>query len=328
MNISSSTFSNMQQMQQTQRKEPPSTVELANKVMETSDIDGDSLLSIDELDLSEESFASIDEDGDGTLSNSELQNSLSSMLDNMKNQKTSPEQFGQMLSNMGLEVPQPPQGGGMPNTSQMASDIFSSNDINTDGLMNISELQINEDLFSSMDGDGDGSITQEELAQGLTTLFESVENNEMSKDEAGDVLSQLGVPPMPSEGSQVEMQAQNSESSVSQTQGGGEAGGGAAGGGGGGESSEEYEDADINQDGIVSAAEYAAYYGSDDEDMANYTMDLVSTLMDAIKAESEENGNNEDDIDLSKFKQIMSMVNEQTQDSKTSEMLDKFISQL
>ena len=307
MNISSSNFSNsmMQQVQQSQRNTPPSSSELSSKIMETNDIDGDSLLSIEELNLSEEKFSSMDTDGDGSLSGSDIESSLSSMLDNMKNQKTSPQEFGEILSNMGLEVPPPPQKGGRPDVQTMASDIFSSNDADSNGLLSIKELGISEDIFTSLDGNEDGSITQEELSQGLTTLFSSIESGEMSKDEAGEVLSQLGVPPPPQ-------------------------GGGKPQGGGGGESSSdsEYEDADTNQDGVVSASEYAAYYGSDSQDsMSEYTMDLVSTLMDALKSEQTENGT-DDDIDLSKFKQVMSMVNEQIQDPKTSEMLDKYISQM
>lgn len=231
MNISSSSFdsSMIQQMQQSGRKEPPSAADLTSEIMETSDINGDSLLSIDELNLSEETFSSMDEDGDGNLSSSEIQNSLSSMLDNMKNQNTSPEEFGQLLSNMGLEVPAPPPAmGGMPNTTQMASDIFSSSDADEDGLLSIEELGISNEIFTSLDTDEDGSISEEELAQGLSTLFDSVQSGEMSKEEAGEVLSALGVPPPPS-------------------------GGGKPQGGGGGSSSEEYDEADTNQDGTVSA---------------------------------------------------------------------------
>lgn len=307
MNILSSSYDStmMQQMQQTQRKEPPSAEELADKIMEASDANGDSLLSIDELNISEELFENMDEDGDGTLSNSEILNSLSSMLEDMKNKKTSPQEFGQLLSDMGLDVPPPPPPmGGMPDTSKMAADIFSSKDTDSDALLSIEELDISEELFATLDTDEDGSISEDELAQGLTVIFESVQNGEMSKDEAGEVLSQLGL---------------------EKPQGNGQPMGGGA--GGGDSSEEEYEDADTNQDGVVSAAEYAAYYGSSNDDMANYTVNLVSTLIDALKTEAQENETDES-IDLSQFKQIMTMVNEQIQDPKTSEILDKYISQI
>ena len=81
MNISSSNYSsNSSLIQQTQRSAPPSATELASSVMETSDLDSDSLLSIDEINLSEDAFSDMDEDGDGLLSSSEIENTFSSML--------------------------------------------------------------------------------------------------------------------------------------------------------------------------------------------------------------------------------------------------------
>ena len=79
MNISSSNFSNsmMQQSQQMQRSAPPSASQLSSQIMETSDLNSDSLLSIDEVNLSDETFSSIDEDGDGSLSSSEIETSFS-----------------------------------------------------------------------------------------------------------------------------------------------------------------------------------------------------------------------------------------------------------
>lgn len=309
MNISSSSFSSsmMQQAQQTQRSAPPSAAELSSKVMETSDLDSDSLLSIDEVKLSDEVFSSIDEDGDGSLSSRELETSFSDMLEGMKNQTTSPEEFGTMLSNMGLEVPPPPQqGGGMPNVSEMASEIFSKNDTDEDGLLSIDELDISEELMSAMDSDSDGSITQEELEQGLKTLFDSVESGEKSKEEVGEQLTSLGVEPPQG------------------APGGGPGGGGPGGGGGESASTEEYDEADTNEDGIVSTAEQAAYDGTSSDDMTDYTMKLVSTLMDALKSEDDSS----DTMDLSKFKSIMSMVNNETQDGATAQKLNAYVSNL
>ncbi len=307
MNISSSSFSSSM-MQQSQRSAPPSATELSSKVMETSDLDSDSLLSIDEVNLSDEAFSSMDEDGDGSLSSSEIETSFSAMLDSMKNQNTSPEEFGTLLTNMGLDVPAPPsKNGAMPNASELASDIFSKNDTNEDGLLSVDELDISEELLSSMDSDEDGNISQEELAQGLQTLFDNVESGEMSKEEVGDELTSLGVEP-PAGGQ-------------------GPGGGGPGGGGGGGESSteEEYDEADINEDGVVTAAEQAEYDGTTTtDDMTDYTMKLVSTLMDALKTEDDTS----DSMDLSKFKSIMSMVNNETQDSATAQKLNAYVSNL
>lgn len=312
MNISTSGYSSIMQSTSMQPPKGPSATQLTSEVMEVSDIDGDSLLSIDELGVSAELFSSFDSDGDGSVSSDELEDTLSSKLDSIKNQELTPQEFGSFLSELGLEVPPPPQQQGQPNATQMASDIFSSNDTDEDGLLSLSELNISEELFTSLDADEDGSITQEELAQGLTTLFESVESGEMSKEEAGEVLSQMGVekPSGPPPG-----------------------GGGMGGGGGGGSSEEEvYDPADTNQDGVVSALEqevYDASQSSNTQDMEEYTIKLVSTLLDALKAEeSSGDSASSDSLDMSKYKQIMSMVNNQIQDSDTAQKLGTYLSNM
>ena len=302
MSISSTTSSSMMQqmmqMQQAQQPKPPSSTDLVSQIMEASDVDGSSSLSIEELGLSQEDFSSYDTDSNGSLSADELETTLSSKLDAMKNQELTPQSFASFLSDLGVDVPPPPLQGKGPNASQIASDVFSTKDSNEDGLMTIDELGISSELFTSLDTDQDGSITQEELEESLTTLFTSVDSGETSKAEAGEVLSSLGVTPPP-------------------------AGGG--GGGSGSSDEEEYEDADTNQDGIVSAAEQAAYDGTSKTEMQDYALKLVGSLLDALKTENE---NSSDSLDLSKFKSIMSMINNQTQDASTANKLNSYVSNL
>lgn len=302
MSISSTTSSSMMQqmmqMQQAQQPKPPSSTDLVSQIMEANDIDGSSSLSIEELGLSQEDFSSYDIDSDGSLSADELETTLSSKLDAMKNQELTPQSFASFLSDLGVDVPPPPSQGKGPNASQIASDVFSTKDSNEDGLMTIDELGISSELFTSLDTDQDGSITQEELEESLTTLFASVDSGETSKAEAGEVLSSLGVTPPP-------------------------AGGG--GGGSGSSDEEEYEDADTNQDGIVSAAEQAAYDGTSKTEMQDYALKLVGSLLDALKTENE---NSSDSLDLSKFKSIMSMINNETQDASTANKLNSYVSNL
>jgi len=302
MNITSSSFNTtmIQQLQQPQRREPLGSVELANKIIKTSDIDTNNSLSNDELNISELLFSSIDEDGDSSISRIELQNSLSSILDSVKDFKTSPEQFGQLLENMGLEVPKPPQN--TPNISKIADGIFNSNDTNKNGTLSIQELGVSEDLFNKTDLNNDGVLSQKEVEEGLTTLFQNVQSGEISKEEAGEVLSKLGVPPPPN-GEKPQGSGDKSSSS-----------------------DEEYDEADTNQDGVVSSAEYEAYYGSNNN-MKTYAMDLMSTLTNALKNEQQDKGT-QDKLDMSKYKQIMSIVNEQIQDPKTSKMLNTYISNI
>lgn len=93
--------------------------------------------------------------------------------------------------------------------------------------------------------------------------------------------------------------------------------------GGGGGSSQEYESADTNQDGTVSTAEYEAYYGKSEtsnNSEKNDTLHLVSTLINSIKEDSNK------DINLSDFKEVMKMVNNETQNPKTASLLNEFLS--
>ena len=50
-------------------------------------------------------------------------------------------------------------------------------------------------------------------------------------------------------------------------------------------------------------------------------MDIVSTLINTLKEENPEEG-----INLSDFKEVMKMVNNETQDSKNASILNEFLS--
>lgn len=197
---STSSYQLLQQVNQVQRKEPPSAQDTASKIMESNDSDSDGLLTSSEFNISDEIFSSFDTNSDGSLNSSELEEGISSKLEDLKNQNLTPEDFGSFLSELGLEVPSAPMGGG--------------------------------------------------------------------------------------------------------------------GGGGSSESEEEFDAADTNEDGTVSAAEQAIYDGDVDQE---YTLGLVSTLVNALKDE---------ETDLSQFKEVMSMVNEQFQDKQTKQNLDKYLEYL
>jgi len=319
---SNSSMQQMMQMQQTQRPPAPSSTNLVSQIMESNDIDGSDSLTIEELGLSQEDFTSFDTDSDGFLSSSELEETLSSKLESMKNQELTPESFASFLSEMGVEVPSPPTQGKIPNAAQIAQDIFSSKSTNENGLITIDELGVSEELFSTLDIDSDGAISQEELEESLTALFDSVESGDTTKEAAGAVLSTLGVAPPGSDSGEVDgsgTQASNGEA------GGVPPAGGGAGAGGGSSSEEEYDEADTNQDGYVSAAEQAAYDGTTDETSQDYALKLVSSLLEALKIEDMSNA---EDMDLSKFKSVMSMINNQTQDSSTADKLNTYVSNL
>lgn len=303
MNISSTSYatSMMQQMQQMQRKEPPSDADVASTIIENSDSDADGLLSLEELGIDEDTFNSMDSDGDGSLTLSELTEGISQAKQN----SNSPQEFGEFLSSLGLEMPPPPPPMAEGHASKIASDIFSSSDADGDGLLTLEELGIDEELFNSMDSDEDGQISQEELETKLLSMFKDLKSGDMEMSEFEETMTALGAempPPPPPPGGML--------------------GGGAM--ASGDSSSETYEAADTNQDGTVSAAEYAAYYGSaSEEDVNQYTLDLVSSLISAIKKET-----NSEDVDLSQLKDIMKMVNDQIQDPNTASILNTYISNI
>lgn len=91
-----------------------------------------------------------------------------------------------------------------------------------------------------------------------------------------------------------------------------------------------YEAADLNQDGVVTAAELAQYNGSSSGDsqasfeMTDYTMKLVETMLKALKEE----GGDQNSLDVSQFKQIMRMVNEQTQTQSDASKLNTYVANI
>ncbi len=308
MNVSSansSFFSGIAQQMQ-RPPAPPSDASVAAKVFENSDTDGDSLLSLEELGIDEDTFNSMDSDGNGSLNVSELTEGIT----RAKANTNSPKEFGEFLSSLGLDMPPPPPPMAEGQASKIAGDIFSSADTDGDALLTLEELGIDEELFNTIDTDEDGQISQDELEQQILSMFEDLGNGEMEMSEFEETMAALGaeVPPPPPPPPGGGMQGGGSMASSSESS----------------DSSTTYNAADTNQDGTVSASEYAAYYGSaSEEDVAQYTLDLMSSLVQAIKDES-----GSDEVKLSQLKDIMQMVNNQIQDPNTASLLNTYISNL
>jgi len=283
----SSSIASTQYTQGTQHKQPPSASDLVSQLMSKSDANEDGLLSVDELsNLSEESFSKMDTNGDGNLSTDELTTSFSSLMESIKNKETSPEEFGNLLSSMGLDVPPPPppQGGGAPNVEEMTTQIFDAKDTNQDGFVSADELDLDSELFSSMDSDGDGNISKSEMETGLKSLFESAKNGDIDKETFSSIMDKLGVeappPPPPPSGSGEESDESTTASTSSTTS------------------------------------------------MEEYTLKLVSTLLEALQSEQSNNSDEESSLDLKKFKEMMTMVNTQTQNGQTANALSEFLKNL
>jgi len=312
LSTTSSTTQVLSQIQNTQRKEKVDSDDFAAKILEVSDVNNDSEIDISEISLDEQTFSSFDSNSDGSLNSDELESGISSKLQELKYNTSSSEDFASFLTDLGLEVPSAHQTSQMPSVSKIASDIFSLNNTDENEELSISELGISSELFSSIDSDENESISKDELEEKLTSMFEGLQSGETSASEFKETMDALGATP-PSF-------ASTDSSSAEKT--------GAGGSGSGSETEEEYDAADTNEDGTVSNSEYIAYYGTEESDTSNtnkdqYTMDLVSTLVNAIKEETDE-GN----LDLSKLKDMMKMVNNETQDSKIASELNKYISNI
>lgn len=122
-------------------------------------------------------------------------------------------------------------------------------------------------LFSAIDTDGDGSITQSEMESYITdlggttdqadTLFASLDSEGTGSVSADDLAAASGPPPGPPPGSSPD----DSVASTSDTDTSGTSETTASSGSSSDSSDDDYDVADTNQDGYVSTSEYNAYYG-------------------------------------------------------------------
>lgn len=133
-----------------------------------SDYDSDQSggLSITESTLSDDDFTTLDTDGDGSLTASELKTGLTSN--------------NQSLSAL---MPPPPSGvgggkmgEGMPEeiASKIADSLVSQYDTDSSGGLSATESTLSDDEFNGLDTDGDGILSTSELQSGLTSHNEAL----------------------------------------------------------------------------------------------------------------------------------------------------------
>jgi Ca2+-binding EF-hand superfamily protein len=144
----------------------PSSVD---SIMENDDANLDGVLTVDETPMSEEMSSDADSDSDGQLNTRELE---------------------EMLSN----GPPPMMGGGMGG----AQSILDAEDTDEDGSISSEESSLSSEVFSLLDTNEDGVISQDEIeaarpdrqenmnmAQGLSS------NQTVSQDQAINVYRQV-----------------------------------------------------------------------------------------------------------------------------------------
>lgn len=146
--------------------EPPST----DSIMEKDDANLDGVLTVDETPMSEEMFSDADSDSDGQLNTQELE---------------------EMLSNG--PPPPPMMGGGMGG----AQSILDAEDTDEDGSISSEESSLSSEVFSLLDTNKDGVISQDEIEaaqpdkQENMNMMQGLSSNQtVSQDQAINVYRQ------------------------------------------------------------------------------------------------------------------------------------------
>ncbi|GFM37611.1 hypothetical protein [Desulfovibrio psychrotolerans] len=184
---------------QAQQTDTESTERFAQSFITDHDKDSDGLLAMGETDFDQKQFDSIDTDGDGFLSAGELS------AEEQRRQESGA--FAMAMQSFGLD------------TDKIAASLISALDTDSDGMLSAGESGLDEDLFGSLDADGDGAITTAELTDALNSQLETAQ----TQTAAAGTAATAGMPGAAASGT--------------------------------GSSEEEYDELDLNKDGIVSADE-------------------------------------------------------------------------
>lgn len=269
-----------------------------------------------------------------------------------------------------------------PSSSTMANHMLSQKDENSDSSLSIDEMGVDSDIFSSFDSDSDGLVSQSELTSAIDSAMSQFNGDMPSKEEFQELLSNFGFEaPSGSSSSNLSSSQLNTISSVlenydannlSQSDaaeivaafkeagiepgkeletameeagfdahevgtlagvaGQGPSGGGPSGGGGGqgGESSsteEEYDAMDTNEDGVVSFEEMQDYYGTSSEDSTKAlssnqqnALDNLQLLMNTLKSNNEN-----EELNSHGFDGLLKAINSQNNNSEINTYLQNSI---
>ncbi len=253
---------------------------ISRDIVSQKDSDNDSSLSIEELGIDEEQFLALDSNSDSLVTQDEIASAIDSKLSSFNGEMPSKDEFASLLSDLGLEMPKPPESNKSALGDDFSSLIMSQYDSNGDSSLSSDEVSLlSDEEFSSLDKDSDGSITAEELS----SAFEQV--------ASASGTTQSTPPPS-----------------------------GGRGGSGASLSEEEYDELDTNKDGVVSQEEKDVALGistnsetsstttASNEDTKN----TLKLLLDTIKLNSQ---NNSEELNLSSFQNIMKMMNNQSNNS-------------
>ena len=261
---------------------------ISKDIISKSDTNSDSSLSIEELGIDEDQFSALDSNSDSLVTQDEIASAIDSKLASFDGEMPSKEEFSSLLSDLGLEMPEPPTS----KQSSASGDDFSSlimsqYDSDGDSLLSSSEVSVlSDEEFSALDTDTDGSI----LAEELSGAYEQVASASGATQSA---------PP---------------------------SGGGGAGASSSEEEYDELdtnEDGIVSQEeknaalGISTNSETSSTATASNDETKN----TLKLLLDTIKLNSK---NSSEELNLSSFQNIMKMMNNQSNNNE----LNTYVSNL
>ncbi len=139
-----------------------STDELASSILESTDTDDDSLLSLNETGLDEDTFNAIDSDGDGSLTADELSAYIEEQIAETVNLLASTDSSSTSDSESSTETEETSSSSG--SGSGESEEEYDTYDLNEDGVVTMDELY---QAYQSGDDN-------------LSALFDSINNGAMS----------------------------------------------------------------------------------------------------------------------------------------------------
>ena len=255
------------------------TSNISKSLITQNDSNNDSSLSIDELGLDEDQFSTLDTNSDSLVTQDEIASAIDSKLSSFDGKMPSKDEFASLLSDLGLEMPEPPTS----KQSSASGDDFSSlimsqYDSDDDSLLSSSEVSLlSDEEFSALDTNTDGSISAEELSGAYQQVASASGATQSTPPSGGGSVASS------SEEEYDELDT-NKDGIVSQE--------------------EKNAALGISTDSETSSTAVA----SNDE-----TKNTLKLLLDTIKLNSK---NSSEELNLSSFQNIMKMMNNQSNNNE------------
>ncbi|WP_022660377.1 CREC-EF hand family protein [Paucidesulfovibrio longus] len=203
--------------------------EFAGSFVSDKDGDGDGLLSLEEAGIGQTRFDNADTDGDGYLTEEEISADMESRK----------KEMDRMMGGLNMLM----QGMGGRGEGDFASSLISESDADGNGMLSQEESGLSDELFGALDADGDGSVSTEEINAAMRPPdgMTGAQGAEQSGETIAAAATASGV----------------SGSGGSESSGGTESASSS-------DDDEEYDEYDLNEDGVVTMDELRQAFANGD----------------------------------------------------------------